>query len=299
MSLLAIKIDIDTTSGLKRVPALIDLFKEYDVCPSFFVPMGPDKTGKHISRLFRKDFLYRIVKINPLKVVAFQNLFYGSFLPSREIATSNSDILKEIISEGYELGLHGYDHYEWQVSLACLKPEDIRSRFNVSLLTFENIVGAKPKSTAAPGWKASFSSLKVQDRYGFLYASDTRGHSPFYPYLNSHVFQTLQIPTTLPTIDELYVRGFTADQIIRYLWKMIVAQKISVMNCHAEHEGGRFLSLFERLIRVIKRKMMLTMKLEELAKACRKNGPIAVSTVVKRRVAGLEGYFSFQGKPMA
>jgi hypothetical protein len=49
--------------------------------------------------------------------------------------------------------------------------------------------------------------LRVQDELGFAFASDCRDGAPFYPAIDGGRAQTLQIPTTLPTSDELLATG--------------------------------------------------------------------------------------------
>jgi len=294
--MLSIKVDIDTVTGLKRVPVLLDLFNAYDISVSFFVPMGPDNTGRHISRIVKKDFLIRCLKVNPLSSYDFENLLYGLVLPPPKIGENHADVLKAIIDQGHELGLHGYNHYEWQVNLKNMQPEAIRKSFDDSSRAYKEIVGADPRSSAAPGWQVSFESLKIQDEYNFLYASDTRGRSPFYPYVNLTMFKTLQIPTTMPTLDELSVQGLHANRIVQYLKGKIEAEKISVMTCHTEHEGHRLYDVFRTLIRELRKDGIRIVKMDELVEELHKNDCIPTSTIVERGVSGLEGYFSFQGK---
>lgn len=294
--MLLIKVDVDTVTGLQRVPVLLDLFKEYGVRASFFVPMGPDNTGKHVFRITRGEFLSRYVKINPFRLLGLRNLLYGLLLPSPKIGLNNPHILQSIIKDGQELGLHGYDHYEWQINLGNMKPKDIRKSFNDGLKAYNEVIGGDPRCFAAPGWKVSYESLLVEDEYNFLYASDTRGYSPFYPYANSVIFKTLQIPTTLPTLDELFIRGLDIDQMVHYLKKAILAERLSVMTCHAEYEGSSFYPMLERLLKELKREKVLFISMEELAALVLKSELVPVSPILKRKVPGLEGQFSFQGK---
>jgi hypothetical protein len=85
---------------------------------------------------------------------------------------------------------------------------------------------------------------------GFHYASDVRGASPFLPVANGAVVEVPQLPTTLPTLDELLA---LADERSRdpigYLTSVTRALEIDqVFTLHAELEGGAYLSDFERLL---------------------------------------------------
>jgi hypothetical protein len=45
--------------------------------------------------------------------------------------------------------------------------------------------------------------MRLTQRLGFTYASDTRGRHPFIPVWNGEIVRCPQIPITLPTLDEL------------------------------------------------------------------------------------------------
>ena len=55
-------------------------------------------------------------------------------------------------------------------------------------------------------------------RLGFDYCSDTRGTHPFIPMWNAEIIACPQLPTTLPTLDELIgVGGITPDNVAQHL----------------------------------------------------------------------------------
>jgi hypothetical protein len=113
---------------------------------------------------------------------------------------------------------------------------------------FEEIMGHRTVTTAAPGWTVSPDSLEVQDALGLVYSSDGRGTVPFYPVMADRRFRTLQIPTTLPTADEILgENGITPDTIHEYYCNSL-KDGLNVLTIHAELEGNAIRSSFRRLL---------------------------------------------------
>ena len=79
----------------------------------------------------------------------------------------------------------------------------MRASYAQSCELFAETLGHAPRFSGAPGWQITAASLRVQDELGFAFASDCRDGAPFYPALDGWRARTLQIPTTLPTSDEL------------------------------------------------------------------------------------------------
>lgn len=292
MNILSFKVDVDTISGLRNgVPLLLDLFKEYNIKASFFVPMGPDRTGKKIKRILNTSYLIRILKMNPIKLVGLKNLLYGTLLPAPNIPESAPEVIKEIIEEGHELGIHGYDHTKWTLNLHVMKEREIDEELKKAYYKYKEITKSKPVSFAAPGWKTSKHSLEVLDKYGFIYSSDTRGISPFYPKVGNKIYKTLQVPTTLPTLDELAFRGFKSQEIIRYILHKIKRQKYSVFGMHAEQEGKVFIKLFRDILDRLIELDIRILPIVDIAISKRKN--VRVSEIIKKNINGLDN-ISFQ-----
>jgi peptidoglycan/xylan/chitin deacetylase (PgdA/CDA1 family) len=72
-----------------------------------------------------------------------------------------------------------------------------------AIARYGNIFGEAPKTHAAAGWQMNPHALRLTQRLGFGFASDTRGKHPFIPVWNAEITLCPQLPTTLPTLDEL------------------------------------------------------------------------------------------------
>jgi peptidoglycan/xylan/chitin deacetylase (PgdA/CDA1 family) len=153
--------------------------------------------------------------------------------------------MREIEAAGHEVGVHCYDHNAWQDKLNIWSEARIREEVNLAVDSFKRIFGYKPRTIGAAGWQANKSSLSAYDEYSLTYASDTRGTKAFYPTVKQRIFQTLQIPTTLPTLDELIGRPeYPIEKITETYHEHISKQDLNVLTIHAELEGMAFIAWF-------------------------------------------------------
>ena len=242
----AVKINVDTLKGyLEGVPRLLDILSERNVKASVFFSMGPDNSGKAMRRIFRKGFISKIARTKAPSVHGLKTLFYGTLFKAPMIVASNPDILKRAVEEGHDCGIRCWDPVLWQDRLQGMSREEIRSELGKAVELFSHVVGAAPKRSAAPDWQVSLDSLIVQDELSFDYCSDVRGTKPFFPRLDGVVFRTLQIPSTLPTVDELWETD--ADKINdKYL--DLLEPGLNVHTVHAEMEGITMSDILKRFL---------------------------------------------------
>jgi hypothetical protein len=95
------------------------------------------------------------------------------------------------------------------------------------------------------------AAFRLEPELGIVYASDTRGHSPFLPVVEGCARPCPQLPTTLPTLDEVIgVNGITVDTAHEHLLSLTGTPCASghVYTLHAELEGQKLLPVFERLL---------------------------------------------------
>jgi len=117
----------------------------------------------------------------------------------------------------------------------------VRESLSRASQLFEQSLGSPPLFSGAPGWQVTPSSLQIQDEYGFAFASDCRGQKPFYPRVAGMVLKTLQIPTTLPTTDELLgVGGMNEHALADYYLRSLREDCVNLLGLHAEIEGLRY-----------------------------------------------------------
>ena len=104
----ALRVDVDTRRGLAEgVPRLLELFRRAGVRASFFVTLGPDRSGLAIRRALRPSFLYKMWRTNPLKLYGLRTLLSGTLLPALPVGAGAPALLRQIADEGHEVAPHG------------------------------------------------------------------------------------------------------------------------------------------------------------------------------------------------
>ncbi|MHB8564249.1 MAG: polysaccharide deacetylase family protein, partial [Acidiferrobacteraceae bacterium] len=173
------------------------------------------------------------------------------------------------------------------------------AEFDKARREFERIFGHPPKTAGAAGWQANGHSLEAYDRAGLDHASDARGTGPFLARAGEHVFRVLQLPTTLPTLDELIGRPEYPEETLASLYVSLIGQGQSgVLTVHAEIEGmGRSTWFAGLLDRLIERGVRIE-TLAELAARVRTE-QVPVCDLIDGEVPGRSGTLAVQGADRA
>jgi undecaprenyl phosphate-alpha-L-ara4FN deformylase len=294
---IGLKVDVDTLRGTREgVPRLMALLRKLRVDATFYFSVGPDNTGRAMRRVFRKGFAQKVARTSVLKHYGLKTLLYGVLLPGPDIGRTAGAVMRGVHDAGFEVGLHTFDHVRWQDYVAAATAQWTRAEFERGIQAFERVFGFLPQSHAAAGWQINVHGLELEQEYGLAYASDTRGGSPFYPVLMQGISSCPQLPTTLPTFDEvLGVGGVDESTIADAVFRSSVAaadagpaDNLQVFTLHAELEGMLLLDAFESLLvkwRDSGASIMRMAKVHELAM----RRPLPVRAVVMGEVAGRSG----------
>jgi len=249
---LALKIDVDTYRGtLEGVPRLVELLQKHEAHATFLFSLGPDHTGRAIKRVFRRGFLKKVSRTSVAAHYGFKTLMYGTLLPGPDIGARCAEILRAVREVGFEVGIHTYDHVRWQDHVANEDAAWTAKEMDRAQKRFEEIFGAPALTHGAAGWQMNAHALRLEQRMGFRYASDTRGTHPFIPLWNAEIIACPQLPTTLPTLDELIgVNGITEANVGEHLLKLTAQPPATghVYTLHAELEGMKLAPVFEQLL---------------------------------------------------
>jgi peptidoglycan/xylan/chitin deacetylase (PgdA/CDA1 family) len=249
---LALKIDVDTYRGTREgVPRLVETLQRYNAQATFFFSLGPDHTGRAIKRVFRPGFIGKVSRTSVVEHYGIKTLLYGTLLPAPDIGKKCADIMRMVRVAGFEVGIHCYDHIRWQDYVANKDAEWTRRELQHAVDRYTEIFGEAPHAHAAAGWQMNRHALRLMQRFGFEYSSDTRGTHPFIPTWQAEIIACPQLPTTLPTLDELMNRdGITLDNIAQHILKLTEVPSTTghVYTLHAELEGGKWLPIFEQLL---------------------------------------------------
>ncbi len=126
--------------------------------------------------------------------------------------------MRAVRDAGFEVGVHCHDHVRWQDGVAHADAAWTRREFVRALEAFQGVFGAAPRAHAAAGWQLNAQVLELEHEFGLAYASDARGTAPFWPTMGGVQGRCMQLPTTLPTFDELIgVDGMDAQAAAQHL----------------------------------------------------------------------------------
>ena len=247
---LALKVDVDTYRGTRiGVPRLTELFRRHGAGATFLFSLGPDHTGRAIRRALRPGFLTKVSRTSVVSHYGFPTLLYGTLLPGPDIGRRCKDILRKVRDDGFEVGIHTWDHVEWQDKVGAAKPQWTEKQMQLAVDRFQEVFGEKPAVHGAAGWQMSRHALRLTQRLGFSYCSDGRGTHPFIPVALAEIVACPQLPTTLPTLDELIgIDGVTEANVAERLLALTAAPRDHIFTLHAELEGMKLLPVMEQLL---------------------------------------------------
>jgi len=254
---IALKIDVDTYRGtVEGVPRLVALLKKYNAGATFLFSLGADHTGRAIRRVFRPGFFSKVSRTSVVEHYGVKTLLYGTVLPGPDIGRKCAAILRQVADAGFETGIHTWDHVKWQDGVGTDEKHASNAwterQMVLACERYKEIFGAAARTHGAAGWQMNPHAIRLTQRLGFDYCSDTRGTHPFIPVVNGEITRCAQIPSTLPTLDELIgLDGLTPDNVHTHVLKLAETAASAhghVYTLHAELEGMKLEPVFERLL---------------------------------------------------
>jgi peptidoglycan/xylan/chitin deacetylase (PgdA/CDA1 family) len=286
---LALKVDVDTDRGTREgVPNLLADCQEFGAPACFLFSLGPDQTGRAITRVLRPGFFKKVSRTSVVKLYGVRTLLNGTLLPAPHIGRRNADVMRRVRDAGFEVGIHCYNHYRWQDYVQKMSLPQIRDEFLSARTEFFRLFGTEAHTAGAAGWQSNARSREVYDEANLLYSSDVRGAYPFFSRIGGHVFKTLEIPSTLPTFDELLGRPeYPADRIVDHYVSMLRDDRPNVFTLHAEIEGMGHRPLFRALLDTCRRRGVQFIRLDDLARELLANR--SAIPVCEQQMAEIDG----------
>lgn len=273
MPLMVLKIDVDTYRGTREgVPNLVRLLQAEQANASFLFSLGPDHTGWALRRALRPGFFKKVSRTSVLEHYGLKTLLYGTLLPGPDIGRTCVQEMRAVQAAGFECGIHTWDHVVWQDSVRKRDAHWTRHTLQRARDRYQEIFGALPPTHGAAGWQMNMHAYAELDAMGLRYASDSRLRldgrgQQIDPQAGPHrllVFgkpgQCIQLPTTLPTLDEMLGRipdgqteELTPENIAAYLLRLTSREhglyQHHVYTLHAELEGQKLAPAFTALLR--------------------------------------------------
>lgn len=297
MGTIALKIDVDTYRGTREgVPRLAAALERAGARATFLFSVGPDHTGRALKRVFRRGFLGKVRRTSVTQHYGVKTLMYGVLLPGPHIGRRCGEVMREVARRGLEVGVHTYDHIKWQDGVARAGEPWTRRQLVLARDEFIRVFDRAPEAHGAAGWQVNRSVPGLERELGFRYASDVRGVSPFVPIVGGMEVPVPQLPTTLPTLDELIGREDLGgvDPVEHLLALTQPGGGDQVFTLHAELEGGAYLEGFERLLRAWRSRGFDLTDLGSYARTL-DTARLPRCEIVSGTVAGRSGTLALQG----
>ena len=293
---LALKIDVDTYRGTREgVPKLVEILQRHGAGATFLFSLGPDHTGRAIKRALRPGFLDKVGRTSVVSHYGVKTLLYGTLLPGPDIGRRCADILHRVRDSGFEVGIHTWDHVKWQDGVAAADLHWTAWQMGLAAQRFREIFRDEPLVHGAAGWQMNRDALRLTQRMGFVYASDTRGTHPFLPVIDAEIVGCPQYPTTLPTLDELIgLDGITEASVVDALLERTLDPREHVYTLHAELEGMKLAPVFEKLLEGWKQQGYELVALRDLVLG-HEPFTLPAHEIVMGSIAGRSGTLALQG----
>ena len=294
MKTISLRVDVDTLEGsLKGIPALLRMLDKEQMQASFFFCFGPDNSGKAIRRIFRKGFLAKMQRTGATRLYGFKTMMYGVLWPAPIIWKRAAAQMRMAREAGHEVAIHGWDHVQYHDLLDRKSRAWLADWYQRAHGAFAEVFGAPAKGAVSPAWRCNDTTLELQEAYGLDYAGDCRGHEAFYPVVQGRTMATLQVPTTLPTLDELLgLEGRTPDQVNQQVWDLLREDALNVYALHTEVEGGALAETFQAFLHGLKQREVRTRTHADWVSELRA-GAVPARAITRREIPGRAGWVSW------
>jgi undecaprenyl phosphate-alpha-L-ara4FN deformylase len=261
--LLVLKIDVDTYRGTREgVPNLVRMLTRHAAGATFLFSLGPDHTGWAMRRALRPGFFQKVSRTSVVEHYGIKTLMYGVLLPGPDIGVKTADEMRAVRDAGFECGIHTWDHVHWQDHVRTRDQVWTDAIMQKSERRYQAVFGTAPHTHGAAGWQMNEHAFARHDSAGYRYASDGRAQlredgALRDPQAGPYRYRgtaCIQMPTTLPTLDELLGREIDGvvldnDNIAAHLLKLTAHPvRDHVYTLHAELEGQKLAPIFEQLL---------------------------------------------------
>jgi undecaprenyl phosphate-alpha-L-ara4FN deformylase len=289
-----LRIDVDTFRGTRLgVPNLCRLLSTRSIQATFYFSVGPDNMGRHLWRLLKPAFLFKMLRSKAPGLYGWDILLRGTLGNGPIIGERLADVIEQAADSGHEIGFHAWDHHAWQAGTESMDGESIFHSIEHGVAMLARITGRPPVTSAAPGWICSDRVLLEKSKFPFKYNSDCRGTDIFLPAVDGKPLNQPQVPVTLPTYDEVIGRnGITDDNYNDHILSLLRKDALNVLTIHAEVEGIAKLPLFADFIGKLEDKGG---NFVPLGKLLSDMGTSRSAPVVQNNIPGREGLVAVQG----
>lgn len=249
-----IRIDLESDKGISEgVPNLLKLFKKHNVKGNFYLVMGGESNIFEVLLLNRGKMTTaaeRGIKIWSTKEKIRMLLF------PRDFVRRNLPVLKQILEDGHELGLHGWKHREWTRNLEKV---NLKKRFAQMLDKYSACFDEKlPKSWCSPGANVNSNVMHWLKTAGIKYTTDFDEMKEYDGIMNYPI--TLRGENNTPFIENLVSKGKTDEEILNLFIEKIKKQNYVSFYIHGMFEARFKIDLLEKMILELKKRNFKSIK---------------------------------------
>ena len=260
---LVLKIDVDTYRGTREgVPNLVRMLQAHQAHATFLFALGPDHTGRALKRALRPGFFSKVSRTSVVAHYGIKTLLYGVLLPGPDIGREAAIEMRAAMEAGFECGIHTWDHVAWQDQVRGKDAHWTVRMMRHSAARYQRVFGQPARTHGAAGWQMNAAAFAEHDHAGYKYVSDGRAElhdngALLDPAMGPYRMApggAIQMPTTLPTLDELLGRTIdgvtlTAANIAEHVLALTADPvRDHVYTLHAELEGQKLAPIFDQLL---------------------------------------------------
>lgn len=249
-----VRFDIDTITCMEQgVPRLLELAERLGVGFTFFVNLG--------RSIDRNEVFYRSAsrtvdnvrggskKISVLKKLGVMDTL-RTLLFNPEVGSRRHDLLRQLVTSGHELGLHGGgNHGTWQRTGSDADSSKFEAWLMEKLSEYRSLI-PQGGGFASPGAAANDQLYPVLQHEGFTYSSDDFSVREIYQRHNG----LWELPVTahfdtVPCIEHYRAAGCGDGEIEERLMTWARETPLRTFYGHPVWEGYRDQRLFEHILR--------------------------------------------------
>ena len=246
-----LRVDLESEKGIKLgLPKLLDLLKKHDIKASFYLTMGGESNILEILKYRNKlkSSGERSIKVWSMKDKIRMTLFPKDFVKN------NIHILRRVIAEGHELGIHGWKHREWTRGLIKL---DIKERIMMAKKKYFYFFGINPISFCSPGFNTNEKVLRVLNDAGIKFISDFQDKRVKEYLKIKNVPMTILGEKRTPIIEFLVGRGKSDQEILNQIKDMMEKEEICSFYMHDLYEARFKIPLLGEIFKYVKENKIL------------------------------------------
>ena len=258
MKTFALRIDLESEKGIKKgVPKILDLLKKHDVKASFYLTMGGESNIFELLKYRKKLDCERGIKVFSKGEILRMLLFPRNFI------RRNKKILRRILEEGHEIGIHGWKHRAWTRGLERI---DIGKHLDKSIEEYKKIFGKIPTSFCSPAFRINRDVVSELDKRDFKVVSDFEGEKvQKILYTNLiNVPITIKGKSNTPIIEYLVSKNYSDEKILQVIEEKIKKKDLSTMYIHGLYEGIQKIKLLDELLGFLKKNKIKIKTLKEI-----------------------------------